>query len=221
MEKVALTRQSLESASNAVLISLADDYGIDIPLNLDRVLIIGELLEAYSEQEEEDQEDEIYEDNTESTENSLPFTYNETHIAVMLRAPAWAFVYWDIREQELRDLQNSSNFTSLSLRVNFYDSISSTESSENFDVKISLYDRQQYILIPSGKRYFTIELLQNTTNLPPERMAITGLVRIPQGSDKVQKLQPGKQLDITELQKLSGMEEALNNLYKNHVQSFS
>ena len=54
-----------------------------------------------------------------------------------------------------------------------------------------------------------------------ERMAITGLVRIPQGSDKVQKLQPGKQLDITELQKLSGMEEALNNLYKNHVQSFS
>ena len=139
----------------------------------------------------------------------------------MLRDPAWAFVYWDIREQELRDLQNSSNFTSLSLRVNFYDSISSTESSENFDVKISLYDRQQYILIPSGKRYFTIELLQNTTNLPPERMAITGLVRIPQGSDKVQKLQPGKQLDITELQKLSGMEEALNNLYKNHVQSFS
>lgn len=221
MEKVALTRQSLESASNAVLISLADDYGIDIPLNLDRVLIIGELLEAYSEQEEENQEDEIYEDNTESKENSLPFTYNETHIAVMLRDPAWAFVYWDIREQELRDLQNSSNFTSLSLRVNFYDSISSTESSENFDVKISLYDRQQYILIPSGKRYFTIELLQNTTNLPPERMAITGLVRIPQGSDKVQKLQPGKQLDITELQKLSGMEEALNNLYKNHVQSFS
>ena len=111
--------------------------------------------------------------------------------------------------------------TLASLRVNFYDSISSTESSENFDVKISLYDRQQYILIPSGKRYFTIELLQNTTNLPPERMAITGLVRIPQGSDKVQKLQPGKQLDITELQKLSGMEEALNNLYKNHVQSFS
>ena len=45
MDKKILTRSYLETLSSSDLVSLADDYGIDIPDNLSRRFIIGELLE--------------------------------------------------------------------------------------------------------------------------------------------------------------------------------
>ena len=44
-----LTLSYLETLSSADLIALADDYGIDIPDNLNRRFIIGELLEVAQE----------------------------------------------------------------------------------------------------------------------------------------------------------------------------
>ena len=41
-----ISRTYLESLSTADLISLADEYGIDIPEELNRRFIIGELLEV-------------------------------------------------------------------------------------------------------------------------------------------------------------------------------
>ncbi|MEE0998901.1 MAG: hypothetical protein UIH41_04470 [Treponemataceae bacterium] len=46
MNTMIVSRTYLESLSTADLISLADEYGIDIPENLNRRFIIGELLEA-------------------------------------------------------------------------------------------------------------------------------------------------------------------------------
>lgn len=40
------SRQQLEAMSTSQLIAFADKYGIDIPSDLDRRFIIGELLEA-------------------------------------------------------------------------------------------------------------------------------------------------------------------------------
>ena len=49
MEQNFLSRTYLETLSTADLISLADDYGIDIPDDLNRRFIIGELLEFADE----------------------------------------------------------------------------------------------------------------------------------------------------------------------------
>ena len=46
MEKTFLTRQYLETLSSADLMALAEDYDIDIPAELNRRFIIGELLEV-------------------------------------------------------------------------------------------------------------------------------------------------------------------------------
>ena len=46
MDNSVLTRTYLETLSTSDLIALADDYGIDIPPELNRRFIIAELLEA-------------------------------------------------------------------------------------------------------------------------------------------------------------------------------
>ena len=61
MEEKILSRQYLESISTADLISLAFDYGIDIPENLSRRFVIGELLEAAQELESETDEEQMAE----------------------------------------------------------------------------------------------------------------------------------------------------------------
>ena len=49
MSDMRLSRAHLETLPTADLIALADEYGIDIPENLNRRFIIGELLEAAEE----------------------------------------------------------------------------------------------------------------------------------------------------------------------------
>jgi hypothetical protein len=45
MDELRLTRSGLESMSTAELVRVADSFGIDIPPGLDRVFVIGELLD--------------------------------------------------------------------------------------------------------------------------------------------------------------------------------
>ncbi|MBP5464584.1 MAG: hypothetical protein J6Y13_05365, partial [Treponema sp.] len=51
MEEQILSRKKLESLTNDELRELADTYGLDIPSNLNRNFIIGELLEYAQELE--------------------------------------------------------------------------------------------------------------------------------------------------------------------------
>ena len=100
-----VSRTYLESLSTADLISLADEYGIDIPENLNRRFIIGELLEAAEEWDE-------FEDDLEESDQletaDLPQTYNETVISAVLRNPVWLFVYWDVKKDHIVQIQKSS-----------------------------------------------------------------------------------------------------------------
>ena len=99
MNKNNLSREYLESISTADLISLADYYGIDIPENLNRRFIIGDLLEVAEEIQDKEENEEnviIAKGEVELPEN-LPKSYNETKIRAVLHNPAWAFVYWDTR----------------------------------------------------------------------------------------------------------------------------
>ena len=44
MQNEILTRAYLETLSFSDLVTLADNYGIDVPENLDRSFLIGELI---------------------------------------------------------------------------------------------------------------------------------------------------------------------------------
>ena len=49
MKKDTVSRQQLEAMTTAELIDLADKYGIEIPDDLNRTFIVGEILEALEE----------------------------------------------------------------------------------------------------------------------------------------------------------------------------
>jgi len=223
MDKTFLSRQYLESVSTADLITLADDYGIDIPDSLNRRFIISELLDVAEDLENEKKSDSKFKIDKDVVEkmSSLPLSYNETQISVILRNPAWVFVFWDLKDSDLKSINRDSSFTSLSLHVSFYNDRTMEKIVDSFDIQISLNDREQYVLIPGGKKYFTIALCKNTHSQQSDILAISKCVEIQQGCEEINNMQPGKSVEMNELCRLSGMEKLLHEQYNNHRQSFS
>ena len=77
MDTSVVSRVYLETLSTADLIALADEYGIDIPENLNRRFIIGELLEAAEEINDSNSE-EMQEVDEIPSSFTLPLSYNKT-----------------------------------------------------------------------------------------------------------------------------------------------
>lgn len=220
MEENTLTRQYLESISTADLLLLADDYGIDVPRDLNRRLIIGELLEMAEEQPEEEEQVLVTEGDF-NTPDTLPKTYNDTQICALLRTPTWAFVFWDIRESLLESILENDGFDGLFLHVAFFDGPTVEVPSDSFDIQIKTTDREQFVFIPSGKRYVIINLKSRWQDKDSQVLAYTRRIEIPKECNELTNLQPGKKLELPPLVKLSGMEELLSEHYKNHRQSLS
>jgi hypothetical protein len=102
MERASLSRAYLESLTTSDLTRIADDLGVDIPDNPERIAIIEELLEITTHDEEEPadfQESEIAgSDIIESV--PIPKQYNISFIEIMIRDPLWAFVFWEIKSSD-------------------------------------------------------------------------------------------------------------------------
>ena len=220
METSLLSRQYLETASTADLLALADDYGLDIPNNLNRRFIIGELLEVAEELEENLDDEPIQEAETpEYTE--LPRTYNETQICAILRTPIWLFVYWDISESEQAMLTSDIDFNGFFLHAAFFNTKDDEKPSDSFDIKIGVDDREQYVLIPSNKKFCEISLNCDRGPLNLKFMASTRRIAIPQETPEMQNMQPGKQFNTNEQIKLSGIEYLFRDQYMNKKEIFS
>ena len=100
--KIEMSREHLESLSFSDLSTLADEYGVDVPENLDRRFLIAELLELL-EEDIDDQPDEMIiseDDVLKHKEASLQKNYNETQISCVLRNPYWLFVFWNLSEAD-------------------------------------------------------------------------------------------------------------------------
>lgn len=220
MEKINLSRQHLESISTMDLISLANEYGIDIPANLDRRFIIEELLDISLELDTTTPE-ELVENTSLDISQELPATYNETKINVILRNPAWIYVYWDIREADLHTIKNDFDFENLSLHIAFYDEIADEKASDFFDIQLEQDDREQSILLPSAKKALMAHLVYNSTEAKPKILASSPRIEIPQESETLVNIQPGKKIEMTELVELSGMTKLLHKHYNQHRQLFS
>lgn len=222
MENTFLSRQYLESVSTADLLSLADDYGIDIPDNLNRRFIIGELLEVAEEISSVNSSDyDVQISDTVPDSEALPRTFNATQIFAIMRTPAWAYVYWDIRDSEFKKLKKNYDFNGMTLRVSFYEEKDSETPVESFDVDIEESDREQYVLLPSSKVFFRVELCFMHDNGRRLSMAKSEIVEIPAENEILKNYQPGQKLRVSPLVKLSGMENLVKTQYRDHRQSFS
>jgi len=111
-----VSRCWLESLSTDELIRLADTYGIDIPLGLERIFIIEELLEASSEDKIETTDDlEINPSYSDTV--LLPKQYNISFIEVKTRDPLWVFVFWEVKSHDRELHENAADFNGYFLRV--------------------------------------------------------------------------------------------------------
>ena len=223
MENIPISLSYLETLSTADLLELAEEYDLDIPEQLNRRFIISELLEIAEELNEETNQsaNDDFEENPENFEatKELPSTYNETTIDVVLRNPAWAYVYWDISAADLQDVINVKGFTKLLLRVYFWESETADKIEDFCELTISVEDRAQYIFLPAGKKYFSIDLVAEFSNVEPQKLSTSRIVAIPAGAPVISLESLDK--PISPILQLSGMQELLKTHYQNHRQSFS
>ena len=222
MENNALTLAHLETLSSADLIALADDYGIDIPDNLNRRFIIGELLEVAQDMPAESEPVQVMNEQGEFPEKSgeLPSSFNETEISVILRNPAWAFVYWDISADGVKKLSESSRLKNLLLRVLYFENESETNPIEYFDLQISLEDREQYILLEPGKKFFRVDLVALFNDGSSDNLTVSDRIRLPETPAIFSKAFPGQEVDIPKILEVSGMKKLLKSHYEKYRQSF-
>ena len=217
MNEEKITRAYLETLSFSDLSNLADEYGVEVPENLNRNFLIAELLEL-AEDASGPAENMIIASEEESGEIvDLPQNYNETQISCILRNPIWGFVFWNISDAD--SLQIKDEETSLLLRICSFNSKDELKPVEVLEVQASTTSQEQYILLPTEKKYIRVELLL-ARYATQSVLAFSPLIEIPQGPKYVDEWQPGKEFDFSQIMKLSNVEDILLNQYKKHRNSF-
>ncbi|MBR5645973.1 MAG: DUF4912 domain-containing protein [Treponema sp.] len=219
MEEEKINRVYLETLTFADLTSLADEYGIDVPENLDRRILIGEILDLLDESKKVDENPIVLNTDPNDEETQLlPGNYNETQVSCILRNPIWAFVFWNISESDeamLRELDNCS----LMLRICSLSSPDELKPAEAFEIQISRKSFEQYVLLPRGKEFIRIELVYVAGNAG-KVLAFSPVVEIQQASKYINDMQPGKTQTFSKIIELSGMQKILAEHYKNYRHSF-
>jgi len=216
MDTVNVTRSYLEKLSTPELISLADEYGIDIPESLNRRFIIGELLEATEELNEE-KKDTMHGDGAVPDGIDLPESYNETTITAVMQNPVWCYVYWDFKESDKEKILHTPSFISFVLKVIFFGDDESVQ--ETFDINISSSCKEQYVLLPPRETAVRIDLYAEFKNAEPRCLAKSGLIYMPKGCPEL-----GFSVvdtEVPEIIRLSGFTNLIRTHYLNHRQSFS
>lgn len=218
MKEEIINRAYLETLSFAELVRLADEYGVDVPVDLDRRFLIAELLELSEESDELDDEMIIQEEGGNNSEN-LPKNYNETQICAVLRNPAWLFVFWNISESDSLKLKEISG-CNLMLRICSLKDPKDPMPEEAFEIQATSENQEQYVLLPTGKKYIKVELVY-VTPTTGQVLAFSPVITIPQGSELINNFQYGQNTEFPPIIALSGIHEILKEQYTNHRHSFS
>lgn len=221
MENVVLSRAYLETLSFSELLKIADKDGIDVPEDFNRNFLIEEILEVQEDFEKIELDDMIISDEESESpkEELVPRAYNSTEVEMVLRNPAWAFVYWNISESDRVSLEKAF-VSQIWLRVNSFSEKDQVKPDEFFDIQISREDNGQYVLLPQNKKFFRVDLLFNLDNFV-DILASSKILEKPHGTERFASFQPGNLESMSEIMKLSGTETLLLEHYKNHRESFS
>ena len=210
----------METLTSAELLEIADEYGIDAPDDLNRQFIIGDLLELASELEEDEKVKEtiaLAEGEQQINVNTLPASYNETKINVILRNPISLFVWWDLSEWTIKKIR--SERSQLRLFVYFFESLDDEKPADAFDIQLTYADRENYVIIPGGKKIVRVDLVSESAD-KSEILAFSEKIVIPKGSP-VMASKPGEKLAVSRIVEHSGVAELLRRHYNTYRQSFN
>ena len=223
MGKKDISRENLERLSYNELKNIADEYSIDVPESFNRNFLIGEILEFAEETENEDDSSEmIFVDDepcSKTEDDVIPRSYNSTEVEIILRNPAWAYIYWNISDADRRSLDEAF-ISDMQIRVNSFSERDQVKPDEFFDISISKDDVGQYFLLPQGRKFFRVDLLFNLDGII-DILDSSDVFEMPTGTPLLAESHPGKDDNLSAIMKLSGMEELLLQQYKNHRESFS
>ena len=222
MVNEVFNRAYLESIPFSELLKIADSLGIDIPENLNRNFLIGEMLDSSEENKKVSTEFEIdiseKELLAEKEELSMR-SCNSTEVQIVLRNPAWAYVYWNISDSDRTSLEKAF-VSQMMIRVSSFSEKEPIKPDEYCDFNISKEDSGQYVLLPAGKKFFRVDLLFNLDGII-DILSSSVTFEMPKGSPLLSDIRPGRENDFSPIMALSGIKELLMEHYKNHRESFS
>lgn len=221
MDNNMLSRPYLESLTSAQLFELAEQYGIDIPPDLNRRFIIGELLEELESERNELSDDIQTTEISISEPTALPPSYNETQISVIIRNPAWVYVFWDIREIDLKTVVEAAEKGNLYIRVLRFLDEESPDPNEIFDISISAEDRDQYVFIKPGSNVLRFDLVvsNETDTKLYQTFAVSRRVILPKILPDIDS--SARVRTVSPILELSGLPQILKCQYEEYRQSFS
>ncbi|MCL2477927.1 MAG: DUF4912 domain-containing protein [Treponema sp.] len=138
----------METLTTSELVKLADVHGVDIPLGLDRIFIIEELLElaAFDMEIDEEYTEEPQSRLIESA--SLPKKYNITYLEVLVRDPLWVYVYWEVKGADREVFDRALDFNGYFLKVSPW---GRTAPDEIFTVPLNSDDNARYLGFPPAE----------------------------------------------------------------------
>lgn len=218
MREETINRAYLETLSFSDLVRLADEFGVDVPEDLDRRFLIAELLEI-SEENEVFDEEMVESAQTEIPEITLQGNYNETQITGILRNPAWLFVFWNISDSDYNKIKADPENT-LKLRICSLQDPKDPVPEEAFEINTASDNQEQYVLLPNGKKFIKVELLL-VTPTSGEVLAYSSVISIPQGSELVNNVNFDPDMEFSPIIELSGIRKVLTEQYKYHRHLFS
>lgn len=166
-------RERLEGLPGEALRRLARGEGIEVPDDVERILLVDLLLEVLEDKlaEQDSQNGSVrlqqakYDlscieglgDDWGGEVGFFPLHYNETRIVLMLRDPFWAFAYWDIRGGTLRNIKKEHEADGVFLRV-LKMRLPSTVL-DSFDIPVGVNDSSRYVNIPEQDALYAVELV--------------------------------------------------------------
>ncbi len=210
--------ERLNGLSMEALCALAEKMGLDLPPALERVFAVEAILEAFEEDSAERRspadaaahiEEKKYSgselDEIDASIDAAPCIarlYNETVVHLLARDPEWAFVFWDVREDEMDLLRLSEGFSGLFLKV-IRDPGRDGRTGASFDVPVGEEDSQWYLQLPEQGAQYRVDLCARLGS-KHRVIAHSNVVRAPRALlvDALGDLDPA----AAELAALSGLE---------------
>ncbi|MFP4362291.1 MAG: DUF4912 domain-containing protein [Spirochaetia bacterium] len=174
-----MTSECLQQLTYDTLTNVLHSKGIELAPGTSKDEIITTLLEIIQEDRLEKEElnslaikiegkkydisqDEEFE--AQDTETYLlPEDYNVTRLVMLLRDPNWAYVYWDLNDQELSKIQKVPFYKGTFLRVHETLPNKKTQKRvDSFDIPIKETDRSWYVNLPKSGTSYVTELIYKT-----------------------------------------------------------
>lgn len=218
-----MTIRHLESLSYFDLFREAELHGIDVPEKLNRRFLIAEILDAIeNEAESKSVATEMAVNNSAvAMYGKLPESYNTTEISLVLQNPMWAFVFWNISNNDFDSIKAEDSYA-FSIKICSFDSREAQNMIDFFDVKADDVLKEQYVLLPVTAEFISAEL--NVTTKNGERtLARSAVIERQMANDEFLQCisVPGKLPELSPIMKLSGTEKLLRKSYKIYRQLFS